>query len=271
MDKEDIAMKRVATCIAVLLLVAGSAFAGLRTEIVQYREGDTALEGYLAYDDSIRGKRPGVLVVHEWYGLNDYARKRAEMIAGLGYIALAADIYGKGVRPKDAAEASALSGKYKSDRALLRARAKAGLDFLGRHSLVDASRLAAVGYCFGGTAVLELARSGAGLSGVVSFHGGLDSPAPGDAANITGKVLALHGADDPFVKPAEVAAFQEEMRNAGVDWQMVYYGGAVHSFTNPASGTDKSRGVAYDERADRRSWVAMINFLQEIFQNGAAR
>lgn len=263
-------MKTIVIAISISLLFAAAAFAGIRTETVQYREGDTVLEGYLAYDDSVQGKRPGVLVVHEWHGLNDYARKRAGMIASLGYVAFAADIYGKGVRPRDASEAAALSGKYKSDRRLLRARVGAGLDALRSQPLVDASRLAAIGHCFGGTAALELARSGAPLSGVVSFHGGLDSPTPGDAANIRGKVLALHGADDPFVKPAEVAAFQEEMRRAGVDWQMVYYGGAVHSFTNPASGSDKSKGVAYDERADRRSWEAMKDFLTEIFREGSS-
>lgn len=259
-------MKNLVIAIALLIAASGGASAGIHTETVEYMEGDTVLEGYLAYDDSVKGRRPGVLVVHEWMGLNDYARKRAEMLAGLGYVAFAADIYGKGIRAKDSAEAARLSRKFKSDRTLLRTRVNAGLRALKNHPLVDPARTAAVGYCFGGTAVLELARSGAGVAGVVSFHGGLDSPTPGDAANIRARVLALHGADDPFVKADEVAEFQEEMRRGRVDWQMVYYGGAVHSFTNPASGSDTSKGVAYDEKADRRSWEAMRAFLGEIFK-----
>jgi dienelactone hydrolase len=263
---EEVGMKNLVFAITLLVATAGGASAGIHTETVEYMEGDAVLEGYLAYDDSVKGRRPGVLVVHEWMGLNDYARKRAEMLAGLGYVAFAADIYGKGIRAKDRKEAAGLSRKFKSNRKLLRARVNAGLRVLKNHSLADPARTAAVGYCFGGTAVLELARSGAGVAGVVSFHGGLDSPAPEDSANIRARVLALHGADDPIVKADEAAAFQEEMRRGGVDWQMVYYGGAVHSFTNPASGNDTSKGVAYDEKADRRSWEAMRAFFREIFK-----
>ena len=148
---------------------------------------------------------------------------------------------------------------------MIRARANAGLDTLAASPLVDTSRLAVIGYCFGGTAALELARSGANLLGTVSFHGGLDTPNPADARNIRGKVLALHGADDPHVPPEQVAAFQQEMRQAKVDWEMVYYGGAVHAFTNPDSGNDPSKGVAYNAEADRRSWEEMKLFFAEIF------
>jgi len=221
------------------------------------------LEGYLAYDDSFQGKRPGVLVVHEWNGHNPYVRKRAEQLARLGYVGFALDMYGKGVRAKDAKEAAALAAIYKGDRKLMRARAAAGLDVLRNHARVDRTRLAAIGYCFGGTTVLELARSGADLVSVVSFHGGLDTPTPGDARNIKGKVLALHGGDDPYVPTKQVEAFQEEMRKGGVDWQFVSYGGAVHSFTNPEAGSDNSKGAAYNERADRRSWEAMKAFFAE--------
>lgn len=251
--------------LAMILLAAVNAYGAVHTEWVQYRHGETLLEGYLAYDDAVQGPRPGVLVVHEWMGLGDYAMKRAEQLAGMGYVAFALDMYGKGVRAKTPEEAAKLSGIYKGDRPLMRARAQAGLDELRKQPLVDPARIAAIGYCFGGTTVLELARSGADVAGVVSFHGGLGTPQPADAKNIKGKVLVLHGADDPHVPPAEVAAFQDEMRKAAVDWQMIYYGGAVHSFTNPGSGTDASTGVAYNEKADKRSWEAMKVFFKELF------
>ena len=158
-----------------------------------------------------------------------------------------------------------MAGTVRTDRVLLRARVRAGLDALRASDLVDAGQIAAIGYCFGGTAVLELARSGADVAGVVSFHGGLNSPAPEDGKNIKAKVLVLHGADDPFNSPENIAAFQQEMRAGGVDWQMVSYGGAVHAFTQKAAGNDPSKGMAYDERADRRSWQAMRAFFGEIF------
>jgi dienelactone hydrolase len=183
----------------------------------------------------------------------------------LGYVAFCADIYGKGVRPADTKEAGAQAGKYKKDRALLRERVNAGLAELKKSELVDAKRTAAIGYCFGGTTVIELARSGAEVLGVVSFHGGLDSPTPADGKNIKGKVLVCHGADDPFVKAADLAAFEEEMRAAQVDWTLIKYGGAVHAFTQPLAGNDNSKGAAYNEKADRRSWAALKLFLAGIF------
>jgi dienelactone hydrolase len=240
--------------------------AALRTEVIEYKHGDVVLEGYLAYDDAVKGKRPGIIVVHEWWGLNPYARVRTEQLAKLGYIAFAIDMYGKGVRAKDPAEAGSLSGIYRGNRPLMRSRANAGLEVLRNHPLADVNRIAAIGYCFGGTVVLETARSGAELAGVVSFHGGLSTPNPSDAKNIKGKVLVLHGADDPAVPPDQVIAFQDELRKAGVDWQMVSYGGAVHSFTNPEAGNDPSRGAAYNEKADNRSWEAMKTFFGEIFK-----
>jgi dienelactone hydrolase len=249
-----------------MLGLTGTAGAKMVNKTVEYRQGDTVLEGYLAYDDTFAGKRPGVLVVHEWNGLGDYVKKRANQLARLGYVAFCADIYGKGIRPDTVEAAAKEAAKYRgADRSLLRARAQAGLDELRRQPMVDADRLAAIGYCFGGTAVLELARSGADMRGVVSFHGGLDTPNPADAKKIRAKVLVLHGADDPHVPPSQVAAFEDEMRKGGVDWQMVIYGGAVHSFTNPDSGSDPSKGVAYNEKADRRSWEAMKVFFAEIF------
>jgi dienelactone hydrolase len=249
----------------VVAIAASAASAEVRTKVVEYKQGNTALEGFLAWDDAVHGPRPGVLVVHQWMGLTDYERMRARELAGLGYVAFAADIYGKGVRPTSTAEAGALAGKYKSERALLRARVNAGLDALRANPMVDRKRIAAIGYCFGGTAVLELGRSGADVAGIVTFHGGLDSPDPAAGKNIKAKVLVLHGADDPFNPAKDIAAFQQEMRSGGVDWQMIYYGGAVHSFTQKDAGNDPSKGAAYNERADRRSWQAMKDFFAEIF------
>jgi dienelactone hydrolase len=258
-------MKKIILFI-IALAGAFAAEAKIVTQTVEYKQGDTTLEGYLAYDDAIAGKRPGVLVVHQWLGLTDYEKGRAEQLAALGYVAFCADIYGKGVRPKDTAEAGVLAGKYKSDRALLRLRVNAGLDALEKNELVDTARVAAIGYCFGGTTVIELARSGANIAGIVSFHGGLDSPTPADGKNIKCKVLICHGADDPYEKPADLAAFEDEMRQANVDWVLIKYGGAVHSFTQPMAGNDNSKGAAYNERADRRSWAAMKMFFAGIFQ-----
>jgi dienelactone hydrolase len=244
--------------------VAGAA---IETQTVEYQEGETRLVGYLAYPKEAKGPLPGVLVVHEWMGLNDYAKRRVEQLAELGYVAFAADIYGEGRIAAGIEEAGKLAGTYKGDRPLFRARVAAGLETLKAQALVDPARVAAIGYCFGGTAVLELARGGAEVAGVVSFHGGLDSPTPEDAKNIRAKVLVLHGADDPLVPPTEVLAFEEEMRQGGVDWQLISYGGAVHGFTNPANGDDpRGRGVAYDAVADARSWAAMRQFFAELFE-----
>jgi dienelactone hydrolase len=251
--------------IACAMSMAAGAQAALVKKSMEYRDGNSILEGYLVFDDSVRGKRPGVLIVHEWWGLNDYAKKRAEEVARLGYVAFAVDMYGKGVRTSNPEEAGKWAGRFKGDRRLMRGRVQASLDELRKHEQVDQGRIAAIGYCFGGTTVLELARSGADVAGVVSFHGGLETPDPG-ARNMRAKVLILHGADDPMVPAKEVERFHKEMREAGVDWQMVSYGNAVHSFTNPESGSDPANGVAYNEKADRRSWEAMRVFFDEIFR-----
>ncbi len=244
---------------------AHSAFAEIKTEVIEYKQGGTALEGFLAYDDASTKSRPGVLLIHDWMGVGDYAKNRAKQLAELGYVAFAADIYGKGVRPADAKEASALAGKFKGDRALYRERLKAGLAQLTGNKLVASGQVVAIGYCFGGTGVLEVARSGQDVKGVVSFHGNLNTPTPEDAKSIKGRVLVLHGADDPFVKPDEVAAFKKEMEDAKVKYELVAYPGAVHSFTRPDAGNDNSKGVAYNEAADKQSWAAMKKFFGELF------
>jgi len=257
-------MKKI-LCLLLTVACTASAPAKIITRVVVYQQAGTPLEGFLAYDDAVTGRRPGVLIVHQWLGLTGYEKHRAEMLAQLGYVAFCADIYGQGIRPQNLQEAGAQATKYKTDRQLLRARANAGLAELKKNELVDSHRVATIGYCFGGTTVLELARSGAELNGVVSFHGGLDSPTPAAGRNIKCPVLVCHGADDPFEKPADLAAFESELREAGVDWRLIKYGGAVHSFTQPDVG-EAIPGAKYNARADRRSWADMKSFFTEIFQ-----
>lgn len=243
-----------------------SAFGAIHKETVTYKDGDTVLEGYLAYDETLSSRRPGIVVVHNWMGVTEETKSKVDALAQLGYVALAADIYGQGVRPANSKDAGTLAGKFKADRKLLRQRAHAAVEFLKTRKNVDPRKMAATGYCFGGTTAIELARSGEDLKGVVSFHGGLDSPTPADGKNIRAKVLALHGAIDPFVKAEDLAAFQKELNDAKVDYQLVEYAGAVHSFTEKAAGNDISKGSAYNENADRRSWEAMKAFFAEIFK-----
>lgn len=255
-----------ALCSALLTIATAlGADAALRTETIEYREAETTLEGWLVYGEANSGTRPGILILHQWKGISDYEKKRADMLARLGYVVFVADIYGKGVRPQAPEGARAEALKFKNNRPLLRERANAALEVLRQQKHTDPKRIAAIGYCFGGTAAIELARGGADIGGVVSFHGGLDSPRPEDGRNIKCKVLALQGADDPFVPASGLAAFENEMRSAVVDWQLVKYGGAVHSFTDWNAGADNSKGAAYNERADRRSWETMKSFFAEIF------
>jgi dienelactone hydrolase len=257
-----------AAACCVFLLSASIAKGELRKETVEYTDGATVCEGYLVYDDAVKGNRPGVLVIHDWMGLGaeSNARVRCEMLAQLGYVAFAADMYGKGIRPKNRDEASAEAGRFYKDRAIFQSRATTALDYLKSRPECDSTRVAAIGYCYGGTGVLELARSGANIAGVVSFHGGLASASPDDAKKIRCKVLVLHGADDPYVPSDQVTAFEKEMTEAKVDWQLIKYSGAVHSFSNPAAGNDPAAGAAYNESADKRSWIAMREFFVEIFE-----
>jgi dienelactone hydrolase len=232
---------------------------------VEYRHADTTLQGYLAYNDAAAGRRPGVLVVHEWWGLNDYVRSRVDQLAEMGYVAFALDMYGKDVWTTDPGKAKELSGHLRGSP-LLRERASAGLELLRRQPQVDPKKIAAVGYCFGGTTVLELAFSGADLAGVVSFHGGLTVPKPEDEGRLKARILVCHGADDGFISAEAIAAFQDAMRKAAADWQMIFYGGAVHSFTNPGADKAGLKGIAYNRKADERSWAHMQVFFGEVFK-----
>lgn len=249
---------------ALLFTIATVCRAAVHTENVTYKHGDAVLEGYLAYNDAQIGKRPGVLVVHEWLGLNDHAKKRAEMLAELGYVAFACDMYGKGVRAAGPQDGPKLSAPFKDDRKLMRARANAGLDVLRQNPRVDTSKLAAIGFCFGGTTALELARAGTNLRGVVAFHAGLSTSMPAQPGEVKAKILVCQGADDPHVPPPEVTGFEDEMRKAGADWQINIYSHAVHSFTNP-SAHDPAHGSAYNAEADHRSWRALKDFFAEVF------
>ncbi len=251
--------------VLLILALTPAAEAKVHTQDVSFKVGDKAFSGYLAWDDAVAGTRPGVLVIPDWMGLGDFPKKKAEELAGMGYVALAADMYGVGKTPRNTQEASALAGALKADPAELRARVNAAFETLRSQKLVDPRRTAAIGFCFGGTTVLELARSGAPVAGVVSFHGGLATKAPAAPKAVKAKILVLHGADDPFTPPADVQAFESEMRAAGADWQLVAYGGAVHGFTNPAAGTDNSKGMAYNEKAALRSWEAMKVFFRELW------
>lgn len=235
-------------------------------ETVEYRDGNTVLQGYVAHDSSKSGKRPVVLVVHDWDGLGEYERMRADKLAGLGYLAFAVDVYGKGIRPKTVQEAGAESTKWSQDTAGLRRRERVALDFMRQHKLADSGRVAAIGYCFGGKAVLELARSGADVRGVVSFHGTLATPNAADAKHIKGKVLVLHGAADPFVPSEQLKVFDQEMRSARVSYKIVKYPGAVHAFTVSDASKWGLAGAKYDAAADRKSWEEMRRFLKDVLR-----
>lgn len=248
----------------VLQTVPEPAGADVRVEPVRYEHDGTPLLGVLAKDAAVSGPRPAVLVVHDWHGVNEHVEARVTMLARLGYVAFGADIYGEGVRPGDDT-AGEVAGSYYQDLPLLRARALAGFEQLRQDPDVDHTRIVVMGYCFGGSTALELARTGADLVGAVSFHGGLLTHEPSDAGQIRAKLLVLTGAADPVVPDEKVVAWQDEMRAAPhVDWQVVTYSGAMHAFAVP--GTDApDHGAQYQATADRRSWQALEVFLAEVF------
>jgi dienelactone hydrolase len=256
----------------IALGAAASLTAKIVTKSVAYEHAGVKLEGYLAYDDaqvSAAKKAPGVLVVPEWWGLNDYAKSRAEQIAKLGYVAFATDMYGAGVTTTDAKTAGELAGPFYG-KPLMAERAQAGLDQLLATGLVDSKQVAGIGYCFGGSTVQALAYTGAPLAAIVSFHGGL-LPVPADAATKTkAKILICHGAVDPMVSKESVDAFTHSMNEGKFDYQFISYAGAIHAFTNPeadklAASAGLTGKVGYNAAADHRSWTHMKGFLKEVF------
>jgi dienelactone hydrolase len=237
----------------------------MKTETIEYKDGDVTLRGYLAFDDKKSGKRPGVLVMPEAFGLGEHAKKRAERLAELGYVAFAGDPYGNGIELANLQEAMKHAGPLFADPAKLRKRGRVALDHLASVPQTDARRLAAIGFCMGGTFSLELARDGAPLKGIVSFHGGLQTQRPAEAGKIKAKILVCTGADDTLIPVEQVNAFEAEMIKAGADWQVITYGGAKHSFTNPNSDSLGMPGIGYNKLVDARSWKAMADFFEEIF------
>ncbi|MBY0510711.1 MAG: dienelactone hydrolase family protein [Rhodospirillaceae bacterium] len=237
----------------------------MRTEDIDYQDGNLNMRGYAAYDDGKSGRRPGVLVVHEAWGLGEHVMERAKMLADMGYVAFCADIYGDRKQISTMEEVMKVAGDLRANPQKLRSRARAAVAALAAHPQVDGSRLGGIGFCFGGTTVLELARDGVGLKGVVAFHGGLETQAPAQTGAVKASVLVCTGADDPMIPPAQVNAFEDEMRKAKADWQVISYGGTVHSFTNPKADGSIAPGILYNESADKRSWAAMTAFFKEVF------
>jgi dienelactone hydrolase len=236
----------------------------LQQRVVEYCDGDTILEGRLAWDNTVEGPRPGVLVAHAWGGRSEYEDGKADALASLGYAALAIDLYGKGVRGGDPETNASLMQPFLDDRASLQQRLLVSLDELRRQPEVDGDKVAAIGFCFGGLCVLDIARSGANIAGVVSFHGLFAAPGNTSGNTIRARVLALHGWDDPMATPEAVHALAAELTEMGADWQLHAYGNTMHAFTNPAAN-NAAMGTVYDPVADRRSWQAMTNFLHELF------
>lgn len=256
------------TLIAVMLFAASfPAFSALKEEPVEYKSGGVTMKGFLVYDEAVTGKRPGVLVVHEWWGHNDHARNRARMLAELGYTALAVDMYGDGKKADHPDEAGAFATEVMNNMPAAKSRFTAAMELLKRHKTVDAKNIAAIGYCFGGSVVLNMARLGVDLKGVVSFHGGLTAQEPAKKGKVKARMLVCNGADDPLVSKESIEEFKEEMTDAHVNFEFKNYEGATHSFTNPnADAIAKEFGmpVGYSASADRESWEDMKAFLKKV-------
>jgi dienelactone hydrolase len=243
--------------------------AAIKGEEIEYKAGNTVHKGYLVYDDAVTGKRPGVLVVHEWWGHNEHARNSARKLAEAGYVALALDMYGDGKRAEHPDQAGKFAGEVGKNLPLMKSRFEAGMKALRSRSQVDDKRVAAIGYCFGGSVVLQMAREGEKLRGVASFHGGLATEHPARPGKVKARVLVLNGADDPMVTPEQIAAFKKEMESAKADYRLVSYPGAKHSFTNPdadANGAKFNLPLAYNAEADQKSWAELQSFLKTVFK-----
>lgn len=248
------------------LIFSLSATAAVTSKAVEYSANGKTFEGLLVSPEKSQHSHPIIVMVPNWLGVTDETKKQATRFAELGYDVFAADIYGKGIRPQNPKAASEQVTLYKTDRALFRERLNLALTTALAQPHVNKKKVAVVGYCFGGTGAIELARSGADLKAIISFHGGLDSPTPGDGKNIKGKVLALHGADDPYVPAKDVAAFESEMMSNSVSYQLIQYPNAVHSFTDVGAGTDNSKGAAYNEAADKQSFEKARKLLIVAFK-----
>jgi len=261
-------MQRLFVCAVLWLGLALPLRAEIITEEVNYQADGTTLKGYLAYDNSIKGKRPGVLVVHEWWGHNEYARKRARMLAELGYVAMAVDMYGDGKQAAHPEDAQKFSSEIANNMELGKQRFEAAMQVLQSKPETDPRSIAAIGYCFGGAVVLQMAREGLDLDAVVSFHGSLGTPKPAQPGAVKAKVMVAHGGEDPFVKPEQITGFIAEMNQAGADYRFNIYSGAKHSFTNPDAdkyGAEFKLPLKYNPQADEDSWRDMQVFLQQAF------
>ena len=250
--------------ICAILFLSNPALAKLHKEAINYKDGEVALKGYLIWEDSYEGKRPGIMVMHEWWGLNDYAKLRAEMLAEQGYVAFAADMYGDGRVTRHAKDAKAWKEQITSNIDAWQRRAMLGLEQLKQVPKVDSNKIAAIGYCFGGATVMQMAYAGADLRGVASFHGSLPPATAEQAAKVKGQVLIGHGDADAFVPEERIRKFTKALSDAGVTWEMNTYGGAKHSFTNPYSDGYGIDGLAYHEIADRNAWMRLLRFLDEL-------
>ncbi|MDZ7267864.1 MAG: dienelactone hydrolase family protein [candidate division KSB1 bacterium] len=262
-------MKLVRPAILLGLAAVVAASAEVRHQEVTYAAGGVTMKGYLAYDDAVKGRCPGVLVVHEWWGHNDYARKRADMLAQLGYTALAVDMYGDGRRAEHPEEAGKFASAVMQNLPAARARFEAALALLKRHRTTDSTRIAAIGYCFGGGVVLHMARLGVDLKGVVSFHGSYATQTPAQPGRVKAAVLVCHGEADQFITAEQIAALKKEMADAGVDFQFISYPDARHSFTSPAAdslGRKFNLPLGYNRAADEKSWADMQQFFKKIFK-----
>jgi len=260
---------RIPYCLFILLALGLSARAELVTEPITYDAAGKTLQGVIVYDDEVEGPRPGVLVVHEWWGHNEYARKRASMLAELGYTAFAVDMYGEGKQADHPDNAREFATEVMSSLPLMVARFTAAMYHLQNHPTVDREKIAAIGYCFGGAVVLNMARKGVDLDAVVSFHGSLATPEPAVEGMVKARILVCHGADDSFISAEDVAGFKQEMKDAKADYTFAAYPGAKHSFTNPeadAFAAEFGMDVAYSAEADRQSWDDMKSFLAESFE-----